>query len=79
MGLRRETSTKPLQIIQINLRLAILLSFQSLKGMNYFHWFDKLKHSTVNPKAFTEIGLYVRVTKLRSQQAPEATFETSDT
>jgi len=34
-----------------------------------FHRFDKLKHSTVNPKAFTEKGLYMMATILRSQQA----------
>ncbi|MHB1200389.1 MAG: ORF6N domain-containing protein [Polaromonas sp.] len=39
-----------------------------------FHRFDKLKHSTVNPKAFTENGLYMMATILRSQQATEATF-----
>lgn len=27
-----------------------------------FHWLDNLKHSTVNPKAFTERGLYMLTT-----------------
>ena len=44
-----------------------------------FHRFDKLKHSTVNPKAFTEKGLYMMATILRSQQATEATFAIIET
>jgi len=43
-----------------------------------FHRFDKLKHSTVNPKAFTEKGLYMMATILKSQQATEATFAPSN-
>jgi len=44
-----------------------------------FHRFDKLKHSTVNPKAFTEKGLYMMATILKSQQATEATFAIIET
>ena len=36
-----------------------------------FHRFNKLKHSTVNPKAFSEKGLYMLATILRSPQATE--------
>jgi hypothetical protein len=44
-----------------------------------FHQFDKLKHSTVNPKAITEKGLYMMATILKSQQATEATFAIIET
>lgn len=44
-----------------------------------FHRFGKLKHSTVNPKAFTEKGLYMMATILKSQQATEATFAIIET
>jgi len=39
-----------------------------------FHRFNKLKHSTVNPKAFSEKGLYMLATILKSSQATEATL-----
>ena len=39
-----------------------------------FHRFDRLKHSSVMPKAFTEKGLYMLATILKSKQAVEATF-----
>jgi hypothetical protein len=38
-----------------------------------FHKFNKLKHSTVNPKAFPEKGLYMLATILKSPQAIQAT------
>src|SRR4030066_1692542 len=38
-----------------------------------FHRFNKLKHSTVNPKAFPEKGLYMLATILKTPQAVEAT------
>ncbi len=34
-----------------------------------FHRFNRLKHSTVNPKAFLEKGLYMLATILKSPQA----------
>jgi len=37
-----------------------------------FHRFNKLKHSTVNPKAFPEKGLYMLATILKSPQAVQA-------
>ncbi len=42
--------------------------------MENFHRFEKLKHSTVNPKAFTEKGLYMLATILKSPQAIQATI-----
>lgn len=42
--------------------------------MENFYRFDKFKHSTVNPKAFTEKGLYMLATILKSPQATQATI-----
>lgn len=42
--------------------------------MENFHWFNKLKHSTVSPKAFTEKGLYMLVIILKSPQATKTTI-----
>ncbi len=39
-----------------------------------FHRFDALKHSSVNPKAFTEKGLYMLTTILKSPIATQATL-----
>ena len=39
-----------------------------------FHRFKNLKHSTVQPKAFTEKGLYMLATILRSPKATAATI-----
>ena len=47
--------------------------------MENFHRFGKLKHSTVNPKAFTEKGLYMIATILKSSQAIEATISIIET
>ncbi len=44
-----------------------------------FHRFDKLKHSTVNPKAFTEKGLYMLATILKSPQAIQAAISIIET
>lgn len=44
-----------------------------------FHRFDKLKHSTVNPKAFAEKGLYMLATILKSPQATQATISIVET
>ena len=38
-----------------------------------FDRFNKLKHATVNPKAFPEKGAYMLATILKSQQAVQAT------
>ena len=47
--------------------------------MENFYRFDKLKHSTVNPKAFTEKGLYMLATILKSPQATQATISIVET
>ena len=39
-----------------------------------FDRFRRLKHFTTNPKAFTEKGLYMLATILKSKQATQATF-----
>jgi len=39
-----------------------------------FDRFRRLKHSTANPKAFTEKGLYMLATILKSKKATETTF-----
>ncbi|PKN85551.1 MAG: DNA-binding protein [Deltaproteobacteria bacterium HGW-Deltaproteobacteria-1] len=44
-----------------------------------FHRFNKLKHSTVNPKAFPEKGLYMLATILKSPQAVQATLAVIET
>ncbi len=44
-----------------------------------FHRFEKLKHSTVNPKALTEKGLYMLATILKSPQAVQATISIIET
>jgi hypothetical protein len=44
-----------------------------------FHRFNGLKHSTVLPKAFTERGLYMLATILKSRHATETTLAIIDT
>ena len=44
-----------------------------------FHRFNKLKHSTVNPKAFPEKGLYMLATILKSPQAVKAVLAIIET
>ena len=44
-----------------------------------FHRFNKLKHSTVNPKALPEKGLYMLATILKSPQAVQATLAIIET
>ena len=44
-----------------------------------FHRFNSLKHSTVSPKAFTEKGLYMIATILKSDVATEATLQIIET
>ena len=39
-----------------------------------FDRFDRLKHSTVKPKAFTEKGLYMLATILKSERAVQTTI-----
>lgn len=44
-----------------------------------FHRLGKLKHSTVNPKVFTEKGLYMLATILTSEKAVETTLNIIET
>jgi len=44
-----------------------------------FHQFKQLKHSSVNPKAFTEKGLYMLATILKSKKAIETTIAIVET
>ena len=44
-----------------------------------FHRFNKLKHSTVNPKAFPEKGLYMLATILKSEKATSTTIAIIET
>lgn len=44
-----------------------------------FHRFDKLKYSTVNPKVFTEKGLYMLATILTSEKAIQTTLNIVET
>ena len=44
-----------------------------------FHRFNRLKHSTVLPKAFTERGLYMLATILKSPRAVNTTIAIIDT
>ena len=44
-----------------------------------FHRFGRIKHSTVNPKAFPEKGLYMLATILKSPEAVRATLAIIET
>lgn len=44
-----------------------------------FHRFNKLKHSTVNPKVFTEKGLYMLATIIKSDEATKTTLQIIET
>ncbi|NOQ29815.1 MAG: ORF6N domain-containing protein [Helicobacteraceae bacterium] len=44
-----------------------------------FHRFDKLKHSTVSPKVFTEKGLYMLATIIKSKIATDTTIQIVET
>jgi hypothetical protein len=44
-----------------------------------FDRFNRLKHSTAKPKAFTEKGLYMLATILKSKQATDTTFAIIET
>lgn len=52
---------------------------EKLELVENFHRFEKLKHSTVNPKAFTEKGLYMLATILKSPAATQATLNIIET
>lgn len=58
----------------------LLLSKQEkLELVENFHRFKGLKHSTVNPKAFTERGLYMLATILKGAIATQATISIIET
>jgi hypothetical protein len=52
---------------------------EKIELVENFHRFNKLKHSTVNPKAFAEKGLYMLATILKSPQATQATLSIVET
>ena len=54
-------------IIQLN-------TLEKKKLVENFHHLQSLKYAKTNPKAFTEKGLYMLATILKSHQATEATF-----
>ena len=56
-----------------------LAKSEKIELVEKFHRFDKLKHSTVNPKAFSEKGLYMLATILKSPQAIQATLSIIET
>ena len=51
-----------------------LSKFEKNELVENFHRFEPLKHSTAVPKAFTERGLYMLATILKSAKATQATF-----
>lgn len=60
----------------------ILLSSQKKKKselVEKFHRFDRLKHSTVSPKVFTEKGLYMLATIIKSKVATQTTLKIIET
>lgn len=56
--------------------LSLRSNFLTLEGepVKNFDRFEKQKHSTVNPKAFTERGLYMLATILKGHKAEETTI-----
>jgi hypothetical protein len=52
---------------------------EKIQLVENFHRFKPLKHSTVFPKAFTEKGLYMLATILKSPQATETTIAIIET
>ena len=52
---------------------------EKIELVENFHRFERLKHSTVNPKAFTEKGLYMLATILKSPAATQATISIIET
>jgi hypothetical protein len=52
---------------------------EKIELVENLHRFGKLKHSTVSPKAFTEKGLYMLATILKSAMATQATLSIIET
>ncbi len=59
--------------------IVALSKLEKTELVENFHRFEKLKHSTVNPKAFTEQGLYMLATILKSPVATQATISIIET
>jgi len=59
--------------------IAELSKLEKKELVENFHRFERLKHSTVNPKAFTESGLYMLATILKSPAAAQATISIIET
>lgn len=59
--------------------IVVLSKPEKTELVENFHRFEKLKHSTVNPKAFTEKGLYMLATILKSPVATQATISIIET
>ena len=51
-----------------------LTAIEKNKVVENFHHLEPLKYSKTNPKAFTEKGLYMLATILKSKQATQTTF-----
>ncbi len=51
-----------------------LVANEKIELVENFHRFNRLKHSTVMPKAFTEKGLYMLATILKSPRATATTI-----
>jgi hypothetical protein len=52
---------------------------EKLELVKNFDRFNKLKHSTVNPKIFTEKGLYMLATIIKSTAATQTTLKIIET
>ena len=56
-----------------------LCKLEKIELVKNFDRFKKMKHSTVNPTAFTEKGLYMLATILKSKRAVQTTIAIIDT
>ncbi|MFA6789782.1 MAG: ORF6N domain-containing protein [Arcobacteraceae bacterium] len=52
---------------------------EKIELVENFHRFNNLKHSTVNPKVFTEKGLYMLATIMKSKVATQTTIKIIET
>lgn len=55
------------------------LDEKKIELVENFHRFNNLKHSTVNPKVFTEKGLYMLATIMKSKVATQTTIKIVET
>ena len=56
-----------------------IIKFESNELVKNFHRFNRLKHSTVTPKIFTEKGLYMLATILKGEVATQTTLKIIET